>query len=152
MTRGTRSPGIPGSLFLPPGALSDLRQGQIIDQDPQLHTICTVGFIARDPGGREIVMISERGDTFESNIAYDRTTGLAVALFRTQQVGVGPVRYIYSSSWGTSEWDPCGRPRVESPGRPFGPAGRARQVEAGGSERCPIVGRTEVRRRNNTII
>jgi hypothetical protein len=90
---GTSSPSIPGSLFLPPDALGELRQGQVIDQDAQLHTICTVGFIGRDPGGREIMVISEQGDTFQSDMVYDRTTGLAVAISRTQQVGMGQIEY-----------------------------------------------------------
>jgi hypothetical protein len=39
------------------------------------------------------VVISEQGDTFQSDITYDRPTDLAVAISRIQQVGMGQVQY-----------------------------------------------------------
>ncbi len=78
--QGSTSPRVYGTdqldgLWIPPAALARLRPGQTMDQDPATGITTTVG---ADGGDRAVELI-EDCQGFESDIFYDRTTGMEIS-------------------------------------------------------------------------
>ena len=67
----------PGSLFLPPAGLADLKQGQRIDSDPATKMTVTVTSVERK-GDANVVGFTAECPAFTSRTFYNRATGALV--------------------------------------------------------------------------
>jgi hypothetical protein len=72
-----------GGLWVPPGALGRLRQGQSLDVDPVTRVTVFVSQTGRTLQGRNFVTISEVNDAHRTDASYDRATGMLFAVNQT---------------------------------------------------------------------
>jgi hypothetical protein len=72
-------------MFIDPGQLERLQQGQEIDRDPETKYVVSVTFVGKSAHGRDIVAITESaGDENPSTqFVYDKANGAAIAVQST---------------------------------------------------------------------
>jgi hypothetical protein len=75
-----------GGLWVSPGALSQLRQGQNLDVDPITRVAVFVSQTGRTAQGRDFVTISEVNDAYRIDYAYDRASGILSSINQTNNV------------------------------------------------------------------
>jgi len=86
---------VPGDLAMDPAVLAQLKDGPVIDDDPQLKMTVRAHH-ERGPDGRPWVVITETSPTFEGRYAYDRETGtLMTYRWGSEAVGlIDELRFI----------------------------------------------------------
>jgi hypothetical protein len=75
-----------GGLWIPPQGLAQLRQGQVLDDDPITKMRVSVGPVGRTPQGRDAVTIAEDGAGQSSEGVYDRASGTLLSYSYTNKI------------------------------------------------------------------
>ena len=77
-----------GGLWIPPGAMQELSQGTVLEQNPHVGITTTVSQVM--PG---YITVSEVGPLHRIDYTYDRTTGMMGAMNVAQQVGMATITH-----------------------------------------------------------